>query len=38
MNPFKRKKEPDEEKLFSLLLNEILDERAKRIWEKIKDR
>ncbi len=37
MNPFKRKKEPDEEELFSLLLNEILDERAKRIWEKIKD-
>lgn len=34
----KGKKEPSDEELLSLLLNDILDERAKRIWERIKDK
>jgi len=38
MKIFKRKKEPTREELFSLLLNEILDDRAKRLWERIKDK
>jgi len=34
----KKKKGPTDEELFELLLNEILDERAKKIWERIKDK
>ncbi len=34
----RRKKEPTREELFELLMNKILSERAKEIWEKIKDR
>ncbi len=38
MKIWKKKKAKSDEELFSLLLDEILDERARRIWEKIKDR
>jgi len=38
MRFFKKKKAPSDEELFSLLLNEILNERAKKIWERIKDK
>jgi len=34
----KKKKGPTDKELFKLLLNEILDERAKKIWERIKDK
>ena len=34
----KKKKGPSDEELLSLLLNEILNDRAKRIWEKIKNK
>ncbi len=36
--PFlKKKMPPSDEELFDMLLEEILDERAKKIWERIKD-
>ena len=33
----KKKKILSDEELFNILLNEILDYRAKKIWERIKD-
>ncbi len=33
----KKKKVPTEEELFDTLLNEILDERAKKIWQRLKN-
>ncbi len=33
----KKKKVMSDEELFDLLLNEILDYRAKKIWDRIKD-
>ncbi len=33
----KKKKVMSDEELFNMLLEEVLDEKAKRIWEKIKD-
>ena len=33
----KKKKVLSDEELFNILLNEILDYRAKKIWERIKD-
>ncbi len=36
--PFLKKETlPTDEELFDLLLEKILDERAKKIWERIKD-
>ncbi len=34
----KKKKVPSREELFDLLLNEILDEKAKRKWEILKEK
>ncbi len=33
----RKKKVKSDEELFTLILEKILDDRAKRIWEKIKD-
>jgi|GEM_PF-3223762 len=38
MKILKKKKAQSDEELLSLLLDEILDDRARRIWEKIKDK
>ncbi len=34
----RKKKGPSDEELFTLLLEKILNERARRIWEKIKEK
>ncbi len=33
----KKKRGTSDEELFSLLLNEVLNEKAKKIWERIKE-
>ena len=38
MKMFRKKKGPTKEELFALLLDKILNERAKEIWERIKDK
>jgi hypothetical protein len=38
MKILKKKKAQSDEELLSLLLDEILDDRARRIWERIKDK
>ncbi len=38
MKILKKKKSKSDEELFSILLEKILDERARRIWDKIKDK
>ncbi len=37
MKILKKKEAPSDEELFELLLEKILDDRARRIWEKIKE-
>ena len=38
MKMFRRNKGPSTEELFALLLDKILNERAREIWGKIKDK